>query len=323
MTKKIPVAILGATGLVGQKAIALLEGHEQLFVQELVASEERSGRLYGEEVVWKEPRGLSERVAKIPLKRIGELESKYVISALPADVAKEVEPNLVSRGCFVSSNASAYRMAKDVPILIPEINLAHMELLKRQKGPGRLVTNSNCTTAFIALALKPLTELGVIEHVSVMTMQAISGAGSYGVDSLDILGNIIPYIKGEEEKILQEVRKILGDVDRPADFDMTIHVHRVPVLHGHTAVLHVRFRESVDLQQVLLAYPEGLYHLHRAIDRPQPAKDVGPYDHSVHIGRIKVGTDPRHLGLIAMGNNLVRGAAGASLQNLEALIKHG
>lgn len=329
MDEKCSVAILGATGLVGQKAIALLEGHRRFVISELVASEGRRGLDYKEAVQWRESVPLSDRIGSLKLIGVDEVKAKCVISALPQDVAKKVEPMLLQKGCFVSSNASTHRMERDVPLLIPEINLSHMALLDRQKGPGRLVTNSNCTTAFIALGLKPLMELGKIVHVSIVTMQAISGAGYPGVDSLDILGNLIPHIKGEEEKIVQEVKKILGGVGEPEEFGITVHVHRVPVLHGHTAALHVTFDRVIDPKRAWEAYLEankrwpGLYRLYEAEDRPQPAKDITPYDHSVHVGRIKQGGGEKVLGLIVMGHNLVRGAAGASIQNLEALINHG
>lgn len=327
--KQIPVAILGATGLVGQKAIALIDRHPQFYICEIAASVKHVGQTYEESVCWYEVDAIPQSIQGLRLKRAKDIESRYVISALPASVAKEVEPFLASRGSFIFTNASAFRLHQDVPILIPEINHEHLRLLAKQKTSGKIITNSNCTTAFIALALGPLMELGAIEHVSVVTMQAISGAGHRGVDGIDIMGNIIPYIEGEEEKITVETLKILGSPDKPASFGITTHVHRVPVLHGHTIALHIHFVDEIDLQKVFDIFLRrnekwpGLYRLYNEKTRPQPNRDIGLYDQSAHIGRIKYGAKKNILGLIVMGNNLVRGAAGASLRNMEIVLDKG
>lgn len=327
-SKKIPIALLGATGLVGQKAIALIDRHPLFYVSELAASDKRVDKTFEDSVCWRETGNIPESVRLLKLKAVKEIESPYILSALPADIAKEVEPFLASQGSLIFTNASAFRMHHDVPILIPEINLEHLALLERQKTSGKVIANSNCTTAFITLALGPLMTLGVIEHVSVVTMQAISGAGYPGIDSIDIVGNIIPHIAGEEEKITVETLKILGSIEEPASFGITTHVHRVPVLHGHTIALHIHFADEIDLQDVYDIYLQrnerwpGLYRLYNEVTRPQPARDIGHYDQSVHIGRIKHGARKNIIGLIAMGNNLVRGAAGASLRNMEATLQY-
>lgn len=288
-SSKIPVAILGATGLVGQKAIELLKTHPDFYVKEECS-----------------------RALLSPL----ECQSPFVISALPSTVAKTIEPLLAARGQMVFSNTSAHRMDENVPILIPEINLDHLSLLEKQKTPGKIITNSNCTTAFIALALAPLLALSPINHVSAITMQALSGAGYLGPSALSALGNIIPYIPDEETKILQETRKILS---KP-NLNMLVHVHRVPVVDGHTIALHIHFDHAIELDQVIAQYSKEPYVLYHQNDRPQPRLDITPTDMRAHIGRLKTSSDKHTLGLIVMGHNLVRGAAGAALKNMETIL---
>lgn len=322
--QKIPVAVLGATGPVGQKVISLLESHPRFFVAELAASDARSGKRYGEEVAWKNEFPLSEAIAGLTLRPILEVQSKCVISALPSEIALEVEPILAERGHLISSNAAAFRMQRNTPLLVPEINISHLSLLGEQKTDGAIVTNPNCSTVFLVAALAPLLELGEIEHVSVVTMQALSGAGYPGVSSFDLLGNVIPHIGGEEAKIQEESKRILGGLHEPAKFGVTVHVHRVPVLHGHTIAAHVRFKNPTNVSRARASYlqwqertPE-LISFHEAVDRPQPARDLHPHEMRVHVGRLKQGDDPRTIGFISLGHNLVRGAAGAAIANLAA-----
>ncbi|RYZ99850.1 MAG: aspartate-semialdehyde dehydrogenase [Proteobacteria bacterium] len=317
---KIPVAILGATGPVGQKVISLLEDHPRFFVAELAASEGRAGKRYGDSVAWKNEYPLPKRVADLLLRPMLEVQSECVISALPTEVALEIEPALSARGHLVSSNAAAFRMAKDVPLLIPEVNSSHLSLLKDQARAGRIVTNPNCSTVFLTSALRPF------EHVSVVTMQALSGAGYPGVASFDLLGNVIPHIGGEEAKIEEETKRILGTPTTPAPFDLTVHVHRVPVVHGHTIAAHVRFKKEVSVKkarEAFLAWQErepNFLAFHEEIDRPQPARDLNPHEMRTHVGRLKQGGDPRVIGFISLGHNLVRGAAGAAIANLTAVL---
>lgn len=323
---KISIALIGATGPVGQKVISMLENHPYLEIREIAASGGNQGKKYRDAASWKNEMPLPENIGAMILKNVTEVESHYVISALPTDTALELEPLLASRGQFIFSNASAFRMAENVPLLVPEINLAHLSLLERQATKGKIVTNPNCSTVFLTAALAPLLELGKIEHVSAVTMQALSGAGYPGVSAFDLLGNIIPHISGEEEKIQQETKKILGAAGKPADFKVTVHVHRVPVLHGHTIAAHVRFDRAMDaraLPELYRAWNQrhpGLYELHEAVDRPQPLRDLTPHDQRVHIGRIKQGDDAHTVGFISMGHNLIRGAAGAAIGNLEAFL---
>ncbi len=325
---RIPVAILGATGPVGQKVISMLQDHPRFRVAELAASDARVGKKYGEIVAWKNEYPLSPEVAALEMRPLLEVQSHCVISALPAEVAREVEPALAGRGHLVSSNASAFRMQEDVPLLVPELNSAHLSLLNRQKTQGRIVTNPNCSTVFLVSALAPLLELGTLQHVSVVTMQALSGAGYPGVPSFDILGNLIPHIGGEEAKIQEETKRILGSPDRAATFGVTVHVHRVPVLHGHTVAAHLTFKEEVSIENARASYARwqerfpGLFEIHTAPDRPQPARDLHPHDMRVHVGRLKQGDNAHTLGLVALGHNLVRGAAGAAIANLESTLDY-
>ena len=328
--KKISVALLGATGPVGQKVITLLADHPRFTLTEVAASEGSVGHLYGERVQWKNEIELPAEIAKLKIKPLLDIAAEYVISALPADIAQTVEPELAARGHIVCSNASAFRMDPKVPLLIPEVNLAHLSLLSQQSTRGKILTNPNCSTVFLVGALAPLQSLGEFEHVSVVTMQALSGAGYPGVSSFDLLGNLIPHIGGEEEKIRLETKKILGTAEKPRDFGITVHVHRVPVLHGHTVAAHVRFKvppsgvpvsaEAVfkQFQDTEKTQPQFI-KLHSAPDRPQPLRDLNPHDMRIHVGRVKQG-ECGVIGFISMGHNLVRGAAGAAIAILDAYV---
>lgn len=326
--QKTSVAILGATGPVGQKAISMLESSGRFVVSEVAASDQNVGRVYGEAVKWRNEFPLSDRVAALELVNAATAKSRLVISALPSEQAFQIEPLLASRGHLVFSNAAAHRMDPLVPLLIPEVNGSHLELLSKQSGPGRLVTNPNCSTVFLASALAPLAGIARIESVSVVTLQALSGAGYPGVSSFDLIGNVIPHIGGEENKIREEVKRILGTATAPADFKVTVHVHRVPVLHGHTVAAHVRFAREVSVEEAHLAFLAysarfpGFLELHTAEDRPQPARDLHPHDNRVHVGRIKQDDCKRTIGFISMGHNLVRGAAGAAIANMEATLAY-
>ncbi|MBP9674828.1 MAG: aspartate-semialdehyde dehydrogenase, partial [Bacteriovoracaceae bacterium] len=232
--QKKPVAILGATGTVGQKMIALLENDPHFYVAEVAASEKSFGKKFSDIVRWREKTLMPKSVGDLTLKDLKEVESNLVVSALPAEIALEIEPFLAEKGKLVFSNASAFRMHEKTPLLIPDINISHLELLKEQKTSGKIITNPNCSTVFLAMGLHPLLKLGNVQHVSVVTLQALSGAGYPGVASLDALNNIVPNIGGEEKKITEEVKKILGTTTTPANFTVTTHVHRVPIHHGHT-----------------------------------------------------------------------------------------
>ena len=218
----IPVAILGATGAVGQKLITMVQQHPSFELGELAASKQSQGRLYREASPWREEVPLSpdleKKLSTMTVCSPSQVKSPFALSSLPSPEAQEIEPLLASQGIHVLSNASALRMDPQVPLLIPEINRDHIELIKKQKTPGKIVTNPNCAAVFICLAIAPLRELGCLQHVSLTTLQGVSGAGYNGVSSMDILGNIIPYIDNEEDKIEEETKKILGTLGAPGRF---------------------------------------------------------------------------------------------------------
>jgi aspartate-semialdehyde dehydrogenase len=325
-TKKIAVAVLGATGPVGQKVITLLENHHLFEIKELAASEGSVGHVYGERVLWKNEMPLPDHIAAMTLKPILDVESKWVISALPTDIALAVEPVLAERGHIVCSNASAFRMDARVPLVIPEVNSSHLSLLSNQPWKGKILTNPNCSTVFLAGPLAVLKDLGELNHVDVVTMQALSGAGYPGVPSFDLLGNLIPHIGGEEDKIRLETKKILGKPDESFKVGITVHVHRVPVMHGHTVAAHLHYKDPVSVDLVLAKLKEveksnpNFIKVHTAPDRPQPARDLNPHDMRIHVGRIKQGDAPIVIGFVSLGHNLVRGAAGAAIAILEEYI---
>ncbi|WP_456369474.1 aspartate-semialdehyde dehydrogenase [Geoglobus sp.] len=336
------VAVLGATGMVGQKFIQLLEDHPWFEISALMASERRVGKAYGEEVQWLVSEDVPEAVRDMEMLPMDpkKVDADIVFSALPSDVAKEVEARFASAGFVVASNASAYRMESDVPLVIPEVNPDHLGLIevqRRNRGwDGFIVTNPNCTTIVLVLTLKPLMDLGLSE-VSVATMQALSGAGYPGVPSMAITDNVIPFIKGEEDKVETEPLKLLGRFDGEkvsfADLRVSASCHRVPVLDGHTEAVFARFDRSVEVEEVVEAFsklepirglptsPERVIVVRDEPDRPQPRldRDAGN-GMSVVVGRVRKDGD-RGVKYIAMGHNTVRGAAGASILNAELMVK--
>lgn len=344
----INVAVLGATGAVGQRFVQLLQGHPWFRVAELVASDRSAGQPYGEAARWvlpgNPPADLAERVV-LPLD--ADVQSPLVFSALPADIARTVEWRLAETGHVVCSNASAYRMHEHVPVLLPEINAPHVALVRvqRQKygwGTGGLVTNSNCTSAPVAMAFAPLRSFGIVA-AQLTSLQAVSGGGYPGVPSLDILDNVLPFINGEEPKLEAEPRKMLGALDgeRIADLDYAASATctRVPVLDGHLVSVAVRFREAVSEAQIIAAWesfrgPEPVPSLpsappqpvvyHRAPDRPQPRRDrdAGKGMATV-VGRLRPCPVIGGWKFLALAHNTVRGAAGCSILNAELLVAEG
>ena len=323
----VDVGVLGATGLVGQKIIALLERAPGLRVVEVSASEARIGERFGDTCRWREPlSALPRSVSKLRISALDQLEAPYVISCLPSSVAVEAEPLLARRGRHVFSNASAHRMNPQVPLLIPEVNLAHLSLLGQQTTEGKIVTNPNCATVGVALAVAPLVSIAPLRHLSVVTLQSISGAGYPGLAAYDMLNNTIPHIEEEAEKLKEETKKILGTSTEAASFALTAHVHRVPTQFGHTVTLHLSFEEEVTLEDAKQAYRSyaqrhpGLFVLHQECDRPQAALDLLHDDMRVHIGQLRRGDTPHMIGLVAVIHNLVRGAAGAAIANLKSFL---
>jgi len=342
-SRRRPVAILGATGTVGQRFIQLLENHPWFEVAEVLASDQSAGKSYAEAVGsrWKLPTGIPAAVARLRVKKPGDpLHSKILFSSLDASVAGEVETHYAKAGHFVSSNARNHRMAPDVPLVIPEVNRDHLALLDRQrfKGGG-IVTNPNCSTIVLAMALAPLHRAFGIEQVLVTTFQATSGAGYPGVPSLDILGNVVPYIAGEEGKMESETHKILGRLGakgiEPADFAVSAQCHRVAVLDGHLEAISVKLSRSPTRRQILAAFaafrplaklslpsaPEEPIVVREEDDRPQPRLDADRAGGmGVTLGRLRP-CSVLDWKFDALGHNVVRGAAGAAILNAEILAR--
>src|SRR5581483_5946267 len=260
--KRIPVAVLGATGSVGQRFVQLLEHHPWFKLHEVVASERSAGRPYREAAGWRLDTLMPDDAGVLEVKPLGaELQSRLVFSGLDSSVAGEAEDDYANRSCVVVSNSRNHRMDPDVPLLIPEINADHIGVIEKQQkrrgGRGYIVTNPNCSTIGLAMAIAPIERLYGIDQIHVTTMQAISGAGYNGVASYAILDNVIPYIGGgEEEKIESEPRKILGRLEGgkfvDAAFRISAQVNRVPTIDGHlmTISLGLRSRNFVNLDQV-------------------------------------------------------------------------
>lgn len=340
---KIKVGVLGATGTVGQKFITILKDHPYFELTDLVASERSKGKKYKEAVSWKQDSDIPAHIADLVVKTYDEpLQAKIFFSGLDASVAGEIETYLAEKGNAVISNSKNHRMDKDVPIAIPEINSEHFKLLADQKTKGFIVTNSNCSTMFLAIALAPLHAKFGIDKMVVTTMQAVSGAGYPGVPSLDILGNVVPYIGGEEEKIEIELKKMLGTYSKgeivDADFTVSAHCNRVPVIDGHTETVSISFKKkpTVDeVKQILREFtaepqkmglpmaPEQVITVFEENDRPQPRLDANKYKGmGTYVGRVRK-CPIFDIKMVVMGHNTLRGAAGAALLNAEYLYKKG
>src|ERR1700722_14147029 len=294
MPTKIPVGILGATGMVGQRFVQMLERHPWFEVAWLAASDRSEGRDYGDAARWRLKTPIPATVAGMRVSAATPANApKVIFAALDAGIAAELEPRFAEAGCAVISNSSALRMAKDVPLVIPEVNPDHIELIEcqswRRKSGGFVVTNSNCSAMGLVLALAPLHKKFELETVMAVTMQAVSGAGYPGVASLDILGNVIPYIAKEEE----ETRKLLGTLNGSgvtlAPFKMSAQCNRVAVEDGHTESVSVKFKKKAQAAEIVEAWaefsgipqeqkfptaPEIPVRYLEATDRPQPRFDV-------------------------------------------------
>ena len=342
----IEVGILGATGMVGQQFVRLLAGHPWFKPTWLAASERSEGRKYSEATTWRLPGPLPEGVATRTVEACTPGRGpQLVFSALDATAADTLEPAFAAAGHIVVSNARSFRMQDDVPLLIPEINPEHLSLIRvqrRERGwRGAIVTNPNCSTVVLAMALAPLREFG-IRSVLVTTLQAVSGAGYPGVPSYDIIGNVIPGIGGEEEKIESEPQKILGALAgervEPHAAVISAHTTRVPVIDGHTMTVSVAFEHRVaplDVANALRTWrgrpqelrlpsaPPDPIEVEDTGFRPQPRLDVERGGGmTVTVGRIRkcplLGSK-----FVAMGHNTVRGAAGAAVLNAELMLADG
>ena len=345
MSQKIPVGILGATGMVGQRFIQLLERHPWFEVAWVAASERSSGFAYAEAARWKLNTPIPERIAQMRVSdAVPEGAPKVIFAALDAGIAKELEPRFAEAGHAVITNSSAFRMHEDVPLVIPEVNGDHLRLIEKQpthkRNGGFIATNPNCSAIGLVMALAPLHRRFGVDAVFVATMQAVSGAGYPGVASLDILGNVIPFIPKEEEKLEAETRKLLGELKNgsvsPAPFKISAQCNRVAVEDGHTESVSIQLKKKVSTEEIVAAWtgfrarpqeislptaPEQPVVYDSGSDRPQPRLDVNRgRGMSATVGRLR----PCSLldwKFTVLSHNTIRGAAGAALLNAE-LLKH-
>ncbi len=343
---RIEVGILGATGTVGQRFVQLLADHPWFQLTWLGASDRSAGKRYADATQW--------QLEGAPPARLGELRvdecepgrgPRVVFSSMAGAQAGEIEAAFAAAGHLVISNSSHFRMAADVPLLVPEINPAHLGLLpvqrQRRGWQGAIVTNPNCAAVVLVMALAPLRQFG-LRRVLVTTLQAVSGAGYPGVPSLDILGSVVPHIGGEEPKIESEPQKILGDLDgdqvRPLPFTVSAACHRVAAVDGHLVAASVEFAASPTREQLVAALtswrglpqerrlptaPLAPIHLMEAPDRPQTRKDAGlERGMATSVGRLRP-CPVLHWKFVALAHNVMRGAAGAALLNAELMASDG
>jgi aspartate-semialdehyde dehydrogenase len=333
--EKIKVAVIGATGAVGQIFMWMLAEHPWFEISYITASAARTGELYGHSVHWVLPFEMTRSLIPLEIREysIEAMKAegvKIVFSAMPANVAAAAEPELRDAGFFVFSNAGAMRYDSDVPILIPEVNLDSLSMITRQGYPeaGFIVTNANCSTTGLAVALAPLVKFGIRE-LTVSTYQSVSGAGYPGLSSFDITDNVIPFIGGEEEKVEKEIRKILT-----IDPEVYVYCARVPVMFGHNESVWVEFDEDVSIEQVIAEWDSFIINesglpsspqkpvIYRPEDTfPQPKYAFWgtPRGMVTYTGRLK--KKNRRIGFNLMVNNVVKGAAGGSIQNAEAFVQ--
>jgi aspartate-semialdehyde dehydrogenase len=347
MSNKLSVGILGATGIVGQRFIQMLEHHPWFEVSWLAASDRSEGRPYAEAARWRLKTAIPANVAKMtvaPAKPDGA--PKIIFAALDSAIARELEPRFAAAGCAVVSNSSALRMQADVPLVIPEVNPDHIELIEtqswRRQSRGFAVTNPNCSAIGLVIALAPLHRAFTLETVMAVTMQAVSGAGYPGVASLDILGNVIPYIASEEEKMEEETQKLLGTLEGarivPAPFAMSAQCNRVAVEDGHTESVSVRLKQKATAEEILAVWkdfypepqqlqlpsaPEQPIVYMTAKDRPQPRFDCDlGAGMTTSVGRLRK-CNVLDWKFTVLSHNTIRGAAGAALLNAELLKAKG
>jgi aspartate-semialdehyde dehydrogenase len=347
MNKKLPIGILGATGVVGQRFIQMLERHPWFEVAWLAASDRSEGKTYAEATRWRLKTPIPANVAAMKVSpAVPEGAPKVIFAALDSSIAAELEPRFAEAGCSVVSNSSALRMQADVPLVIPEVNSGHIKLIDhqawRKKSGGYVVTNPNCSAIGLVLALAPLEQRFGLEAVMAVTMQAVSGAGYPGVASLDILGNVIPYIRNEEEKMEEETLKLLGRLNEtkviPAAFAMSAQCNRVAVEDGHTESVSVRLKTKAKPEEIIAAWsgyhsepqelklPSAPAHpvvYLEANDRPQPRFDVDlGAGMTTAIGRLR-SCAVLDWKFTVLSHNTIRGAAGAAVLNAELLKARG
>jgi aspartate-semialdehyde dehydrogenase len=349
--KKLRAGLLGATGAVGQRYVNMLDRHPFIVLDVLMGGES-AGKKYGEAVHWMFPEDLPERFAQAKVRRARPDSASgcdVVFSALPSEVAREIEEDFARSGLTLVSEASSHRMDADVPLMIPEVNPTHLKLLEvqsRKRGwKGAIATTPNCTVTGLAMVMKPLVDTFAAEKAIVTTMQALSGAGYPGVPSLAVTENVIPYIKNEEEKVAREAKKILGSLKngevQENGIRMGVSCNRVPVIDGHTETLYAEFPGRVnpkDVERVLAEYrgrpqrlklhtaPERPIIVRSENDRPQPRLDrmAGSVPGmSVTVGRVRKGIDEKSIQLTLLSHNTIRGAAGTAILTAELMQREG
>jgi aspartate-semialdehyde dehydrogenase len=347
-TKKWRAGVLGATGMVGQRIVKLLADHPWFELTAVAASERSMGKTYVEATRWHLEGPVPEKARGLVVKDLETtLDCDFVFSALDSSVAGEAEERFARAGYPVVSNSRNHRMDPDVPLLVPEVNASHINCIPVQQknrgyDTGFIVTNPNCSTAGLVLVLKPLADAFGLEKLFVVTMQAVSGAGYPGVPSMDILGNVVPFISGEEEKMEAEPQKLLGKWDGnrfiDAGLGISAHCNRVAVVDGHLECASVRLKKTATIEEVrealrdfevseeLAALPTALKHpvvVHDGQDRPQPRKDANTsHGMAAIVGRVRE-CPLLDVKLTLLSHNLLRGAAGAAVLNAELLAARG
>jgi aspartate-semialdehyde dehydrogenase len=343
LVNKRKVAVLGATGMMGQKFVQLLAHHPWFEVSAVAASDKNVGRTYATSIGARKEANLPDELGGLVLtepKPQALDDPDLAFSALPAEVAGPVEEDFARAGMPVFSNASSHRMDTYVPLLNPEVNPEHAAMVeeqkRRMKTDGFIVANPNCTTAILTLSLKPLQDKFGLETIVVSSMQAVSGAGYPGVASLDIMQNVIPFIRNEEEKVENETNKILGTISKPAGITVSASCNRVPTLHGHMEAVFAKTRSTPTPNEIIKAMrefkgppqqlklpsaPEHPIVVRDEEDRPQTRLDVDEGNGmTVTVGRVR--RDPALNGVkyMALGHNLIRGGAGCSILNAELFL---
>jgi aspartate-semialdehyde dehydrogenase len=343
---RIPVGILGATGMVGQHFVKFLQNHPWFEIAWMGASDRSAGKPYREATSWRLDGAMPAGVQHLEVRECKPLNApRLVFSAMDASVATDIEREFAKAGHVVVSNSRNHRMEPDIPLLIPEVNPDHLKIIPHQQRvrgwKGQIATNPNCSTIVLTMALAPLKQFGITRVVAT-TMQAISGAGYPGVASMDINANVIPFIGGEEEKMQQETQKILGDFTgeglRPLDAKVSAHCNRVPVVDGHTVTVSVEFERRPGKDEIIRALvnyrsipqernlpsapPQPVIYMEEN-DRPQPRRDVErERGMAVFVGRLRE-CPVLDYKFVAMGHNTIRGAAGAAVLNAELMYSEG
>jgi aspartate-semialdehyde dehydrogenase len=347
MPGKIPVGVLGATGAVGQKFVSLLEDHPWFELTELAASDRSAGKSYKEATAWRQYKPIPEHLRNQAVRPCEPgLDCRIVFSGLDSSVAGEIEENFARAGYVVLTNSKNHRMDQDVPLLVPEINPEHLSLIEFQREQrrwsGAIVTNPNCSTIGLVMALAPIHRAFGVKRVIVTTMQALSGAGYPGQSAIDMLGNVIPYIGGEEDKVETEPLKIMGKLERDhirfAEYRISAHTNRVFVEDGHTECVSVELEKKAipaEVARVLAEFrslpqelklpsaPEHPIIVTDEKDRPQPRfdRDAGNGMSAV-VGRIRE-CRVFDIRFVVLSHNTIRGAAGAAILNAELMMAQG